>query len=66
MSLIKYNWPVLSDLFDDDWMKSRFTKEDWSRQLTLSIIRTTMKLKWLHQELRRKIFGGRRKWCTHR
>ena len=29
MSLIKYNWPVLSDFFDDDWMKTRFTNDAW-------------------------------------
>ncbi len=25
MSLIKYNWPMLSDFFDDDWLKTRFS-----------------------------------------
>lgn len=28
MSLIKHNWPALSDFFDDDWMKTRFTNGD--------------------------------------
>lgn len=30
MSLIKYEWPTLSDFFDDAWMKSRFSNGDWS------------------------------------
>lgn len=30
MSLIKYDWPSLSDFFDDDWVKSRFSNGHWS------------------------------------
>lgn len=30
MSLIKYDWPSLSDFFDDDWVKSRFSNGNWS------------------------------------
>lgn len=29
MSLIKYQWPALSDFYDDDWMKTRFANRDW-------------------------------------
>lgn len=29
MSLIKTNWPALSDFFDDDWIKRRFTNDGW-------------------------------------
>jgi HSP20 family protein len=32
MSLIKTglpNWPILTDLFDDDWLKTRFTRNEW-------------------------------------
>ncbi len=30
MTLVKYNWPNLSDFFDDDWLKSRISNSDWS------------------------------------
>lgn len=30
MSLIKYNWPNLSDFFDDDLLKLRLSNGDWS------------------------------------
>jgi HSP20 family protein len=32
MSLIKSkmpSWPMLTDFFDDDWLKTKFMKEDW-------------------------------------
>lgn len=30
MSLIKHEWPILSDLFDESWMKNRFSNSSWS------------------------------------
>lgn len=30
MSLIKNDWPALSDFFDDDWTKSKFSNGNWA------------------------------------
>ncbi|MDX1446704.1 Hsp20/alpha crystallin family protein [Lishizhenia sp.] len=30
MSLIKHEWPTLSDFFDESWMKNRFSNASWS------------------------------------
>lgn len=30
MSLIRYNWPDMSDFFGDDWFKSRFSQKHWT------------------------------------
>lgn len=36
MSLIKNDWPALSDFFDDDWVKSRFTNGNWSPAINVA------------------------------
>jgi len=35
MSLIKYNWPALSDFFGDDWLSNRFVSGEWAQAVNV-------------------------------